>query len=78
VRLVAALAIPAALTCACGDVERPPAASPTKEAPVAKAAVGAKAPEFRVKDHTGRERTLAEFRGTRLVLWFFPKASTGG
>ncbi len=40
--------------------------------------VGQPAPDFRVKDHTGRERTLAEFRGKRVVLWFYPKADTPG
>ena len=42
------------------------------------ATVGQPAPAFRLKDHTGRERTLAEFKGKRVVLWFFPKANTGG
>lgn len=40
--------------------------------------VGEQAPDFKAKDHTGKERTLAEFRGKRVVLWFYPKASTGG
>lgn len=40
--------------------------------------VGEPAPDFRVRDHTGTERTLAEFRGRRVVLWFFPKADTPG
>ena len=40
--------------------------------------VGDAAPDFRVKDHTGKERTLAEFRGKRLVIWFYPKADTPG
>ena len=42
------------------------------------AIVGKQAPAFRLKDHTGQERTLAEFKGKRVVLWFFPKANTGG
>jgi thioredoxin-dependent peroxiredoxin len=40
--------------------------------------VGDKAPDFKVLDHTGKERTLAEFRGKSVVLWFFPKAETPG
>jgi peroxiredoxin Q/BCP len=40
--------------------------------------VGEPAPDFRVRDHTGKERTLAEFQGRRVVLWFFPKADTPG
>ena len=42
------------------------------------AIVGKPAPPFRLKDHTGRERMLAEWRGKRVVLWFYPKANTGG
>lgn len=40
--------------------------------------VGDPAPAFRVLDHTGKERTLGDFQGKRVVLWFFPKALTGG
>ena len=39
---------------------------------------GDAAPAFKVSDHTGKERTLAEFKGKRVVLWFFPKADTPG
>jgi peroxiredoxin len=39
---------------------------------------GDPAPAFRLPDHTGKTRTLEEFRGKRLVLWFFPKADTPG
>jgi peroxiredoxin Q/BCP len=42
------------------------------------AIVGKPAPVFRLHDQTGAERTLAEYRGKRVVLWFYPKASTGG
>jgi thioredoxin-dependent peroxiredoxin len=40
--------------------------------------VGETAPNFRVKDQSGKVRTLEEFRGKRVVLWFFPKADTPG
>jgi peroxiredoxin Q/BCP len=40
--------------------------------------VGDHAPDFRVKDHMGRETTLKQFRGKVVILWFYPKASTGG
>ena len=40
--------------------------------------VGDNAPDFRVPDHTGKERTLAEFRGKKVVLYFYPKADTPG
>ena len=40
--------------------------------------VGDAAPEFKVLDHTGNTVTLADFQGERVVLWFYPRASTGG
>lgn len=40
--------------------------------------VGSQAPDFRVMDHTGNERSLADFAGKRVVLWFYPKADTPG
>jgi peroxiredoxin Q/BCP len=40
--------------------------------------VGDTAPEFTVRDHTGRTRSLSDYRGKNVVLWFFPKADTPG
>lgn len=40
--------------------------------------VGDPAPDFSVPDETGKVRTLAEFRGKTVLLWFYPKASTPG
>ena len=40
--------------------------------------VGSKAPDFEVKDHAGRDVSLADFRGKTVVLWFYPKADTPG
>lgn len=40
--------------------------------------VGDAAPAFSVVDHTGRTVTLADLRGKKAVLWFYPKASTSG
>lgn len=40
--------------------------------------VGDMAPDFSVKDHTGRARTLADWKGKTIVLWFYPKADTHG
>ena len=37
---------------------------------------GAKAPDFRVKDQNGKWRTLADFKGKKLVLYFYPKDDT--
>ncbi|MBM3977081.1 MAG: redoxin domain-containing protein [Planctomycetes bacterium] len=40
--------------------------------------VGSQAPDFDVPDHLGRRVRLADLRGKRVVLWFYPKASTPG
>jgi peroxiredoxin Q/BCP len=40
--------------------------------------VGDKAPEFRLKADDGKEVSLADFRGKRVLLFFFPKANTPG
>ena len=39
---------------------------------------GEKAPDFAVKDHTGKLRRLADYLGKTVVLWFYPKADTPG
>ena len=39
---------------------------------------GQAAPAFSVSDESGQVRTLDEFRGKNLVLWFYPKADTPG
>ena len=39
---------------------------------------GSKAPDFAVSDDDGRARTLRDFAGRTLVLWFYPKADTPG
>lgn len=40
--------------------------------------VGSAAPAFEVPDHEGNTVRLSDFAGRRLVLWFYPKASTPG
>ncbi len=37
---------------------------------------GSKAPSFRLQDETGKWRTLEEFRGKRVVLYFYPHDNT--
>jgi thioredoxin-dependent peroxiredoxin len=39
---------------------------------------GDKAPDFRVKADDGKEISLADYRGKRVLLYFFPKANTSG
>jgi peroxiredoxin Q/BCP len=40
--------------------------------------VGDEAPAFTVRDHTGATRSLSDYRGKTVVLWFYPKADTPG
>jgi peroxiredoxin Q/BCP len=40
--------------------------------------IGEKAPEFRLKTDQGKEVSLGDFAGKRVVLFFFPKANTPG
>lgn len=40
--------------------------------------VGDKAPNFEVKDHQGILRKLSDYKGKKLVVFFYPKASTPG
>ncbi len=41
-------------------------------------AVGTPAPDFRVMAHDGSIVRLADLRGKKVVLWFYPKADTSG
>jgi cytochrome oxidase Cu insertion factor (SCO1/SenC/PrrC family) len=41
-------------------------------------AQGVAAPDFELSDHEGKKTRLADFRGKRLLIWFYPKASSGG
>ena len=40
--------------------------------------VDSTAPEFSVSDHTGAVVSLAALSGSKVVLWFYPKADTPG
>ncbi len=39
---------------------------------------GSKAPDFRLKGSDGRMHRLAEFKGKRIVLYFYPRDNTPG
>lgn len=39
---------------------------------------GDKAPEFTGRDQDGNEITLSQFKGKKLVLYFYPKDDTPG
>ena len=40
--------------------------------------VGSKAPDFTLDDQDGNPVSLRSFKGQKVLLWFYPKASTGG
>tara|TARA_B100000579_G_scaffold78747_1_gene61144 strand:+ start:184 stop:315 length:132 start_codon:yes stop_codon:yes gene_type:complete len=39
---------------------------------------GNKAPDFSLEDQDGNSVSLVDFRGQKVLLWFYPKASTPG
>jgi peroxiredoxin Q/BCP len=39
---------------------------------------GSQAPDFELSDQDGRAVKLSDFRGQRVVLYFYPKADTPG
>jgi peroxiredoxin Q/BCP len=44
----------------------------------AKLTAGSKAPNFKLPRDGGREVSLADFKGRKLVLYFYPRADTSG
>ena len=40
--------------------------------------IGTKAPEFQLSDQDNNTVNISDFKGQKVVLWFFPKASTPG
>jgi len=40
--------------------------------------IGEKAPAFALRDEEGRTVKLADFKGRRVVVYFYPKANTPG
>jgi len=40
--------------------------------------VGDKAPDFTLLDGDDNSVSLSDFKGKKVVVWFFPKASTPG
>jgi peroxiredoxin Q/BCP len=41
-------------------------------------AVGSTAPDFELGDDTGQRVRLSQFRGQKVILYFYPKALTKG
>lgn len=57
------------------------AAKPLSKAATASASplqAGRTAPDFNLQDDTGRAVTLGDFRGKKVILYFYPKDSTPG
>ena len=40
--------------------------------------VGDPAPDFTATSHTGGTVSLKDYAGKKVMLWFYPRASTGG
>ncbi len=40
--------------------------------------IGTKAPDFTLPDIDEKLVSLSDFKGKKIVIWFFPKASTPG
>ena len=40
--------------------------------------IGQKAPDFALKTDSGSQVSLQDFKGRRVVIFFFPKANTPG
>ena len=40
--------------------------------------VGTKAPEFTLPDQNGKEHSLSDYKGQKVILYFYPKDQTGG
>ena len=54
------------------------AAPPKKSAQVADLKIGQKAPPFSLLDDKGQKVSLSDFKGKRVVLYFYPKDDTPG
>ena len=39
---------------------------------------GSKAPDFTLENQEGESVKLKDFVGQKLLIWFFPRANTGG
>lgn len=65
------------MTTACGGSQGPAPDKETQKGPEA-VATAKHAPPFSAQDQTGAVRTLEEFKGKHVVLFFYPKDGTPG
>lgn len=40
--------------------------------------IGIKAPDFKLLDQNGKEHSLSDYRGKKVILYFYPKDNTAG
>ncbi len=40
--------------------------------------IGDKAPDFTLPNYDGKKISLSNLKGKKIIIWFFPKASTPG
>ena len=40
--------------------------------------IGDKAPDFTLLDQNGKETSLRDYKGSKVLIWFYPKANTPG
>jgi len=40
--------------------------------------MGSKAPDFQLESQDGKQVKLSDFKGRKLLLYFYPKANTSG
>ena len=69
---------PARTEAPAGGGESAEASAEATAAPSGALTVGSPAPEFMLQDQTGRVRTLSEYRGHPVVLYFYPRDATPG
>ncbi len=60
---------------ACGAADEGPERSAEPDGPLS---AGVRAPQFSAPDQTGQTRSLADFRGKAVVLYFYPRDATPG
>src|SRR5690349_23229569 len=51
---------------------------PPRRSTMTRLAPGETAPDFTLADDTGREVSLSDYRGRRVIVYFYPAASTPG
>ena len=57
---------------------KPPSPNRAKSAKPSELKVGQKAPAFTLPDQTGKRVSLSDFKGKKVVLYFYPKDDTPG